>query len=112
MINLHDQLKELLELSSTMLAGVSECRQLGRAIEDVASSAVSHYKQDDGQDLHEVLQAIKTIAQLLDVCASALLDVACAEHARIDQLAFQARTCWPQAECIIGQPQVEQVKSS
>ena len=112
MTSLNDQLEELTQLSARMLGSVAECRQLSRAIEDVASSAVGHYKQEDSQTLHEVLQAVKTIAQLLDVCTSVLLDDACAQHARIDQLAFQVRTCWPEAACTVGQTRMEQTKDS
>ena len=112
MTNMHSQLEELCQLSARVLSSVPECRQLSRAIEDVASSAVDRYKQEDSQRLHEVLQAVKTIAQLLDVCTSALLDDACAQHARIDQLAFQARTYWSEAERTVGQAQGKQAKIS
>jgi hypothetical protein len=112
MTNMHSQLEELCQLSARVLSSVSECRQLSRAIEDVASSAVDHYKQEDSQCLHAVLQAVATIAQLLGVCTSVLLDDACAQHARIDQLAFQVRTCWPEADCTVGQTRLEQTKDA
>jgi hypothetical protein len=86
-----EKFQELVKLSSDMLAVISECRALCRAIRSIAYSALQDAGPEAAEDLRDTLEAIEKVAWLLDARTGALLDVACAQHARIDALQFEAR---------------------